>query len=106
MAARSWDDPARLLPHHRGHRGRSGGNVTRIWTVVKGRNIGGEFLGLLDQFRMLLDESCAQFSGAEIGALQNGAVVADSRRGADHDKLAKRAARTCNGLCAIASMHD
>src|SRR5260370_1084644 len=74
-----------FLLHHRGHRGRGRGDVARIGAIVEGRRLARQHLGLLDQIRMVFDETSAEIAGAKIRVLEDRAVVADRRCGSSDD---------------------
>src|SRR5260370_10954200 len=82
-----------FLLHHRGHRGRGRGDVSRIGAIVAGRRLARQHLGLLDQIRMVFDETSAEIAGTKIGVFAERAVVADHRCGSNHDGLSPRGPR-------------
>src|SRR2546426_12639378 len=106
MAGRSSDVRAWLSAHHgRDGRGR-GRDVSWIRPVVEGRLIRGELLRLLDQLRMILDESGAQVAGAKVGVVEDRSVERDRRRGPDDDELAQGATGARDRLGAIGAVDD
>ena len=66
----------------------------------------GKLLCLIDELRMILDESRAQIAGAEVSVVQDGAVIRNRRRRPDQDKLAESAVGAGDGLGSIAPMDD
>src|SRR4029077_18133794 len=68
------------LLHHDRDRGCCRGDVTRVGAVVERGRLAGELLGLVHELGMVFDETRAQLAGAEVSALEDGAVVADRRR--------------------------
>src|SRR6202162_6095088 len=55
---------------------------------------------------MVLDETRAQVARAEIRVLEDGPVIADRGRWADHDELAQSATRPRDRLRTVAAVHD
>ena len=80
--------------------------MPRIWSVVERRLVVSKLPRHLDQLRMVFDEARAQVSRAEVGVVEDRAVVRDRRRGAGDHELAQRAAPTRNRVRAVAAMDD
>src|SRR5205814_9921083 len=95
-----------LLPHHRCHGSGSRGDVARVGPIVERRLVCGERLRLLDQLRVVLDETRAEIACAEVSVLEDRAVIRDGRRWAHEDKLPQCPTRTRDGLSAIAAVDD
>src|ERR1700704_6263913 len=80
--------------------------MPRVGSVVERRFVIGQLLRLVQQLRVLFDESRAEVAGAKVRALEDGSVIADRRGWTDHDELAERAASARDRLRAIAAVHD
>src|SRR6266581_697692 len=75
-----------LLDHHSDGGGR-GRDMARVGAIVERRRIRRVLLRVVDELRMILDEACAELARAEVGAVQDRAVVVDCGRRTDHNKF-------------------